>query len=60
MLLCIYSRTNLFEILINAWLIESLPIQSSNPNVIIEKRIMRTNGIPGSEEYYKLLLYELI
>lgn len=56
----IYSRTNLFEILINAWLIESLPIQSSNPNVIIEKRIMRTNGIPGSEEYYKLLLYELI
>lgn len=56
----IYSRTNLFEILINAWLIESLPIQSSNPNVIIEKRIMRTNGIPGSEEYYKLLLCELI
>lgn len=56
----IYSRTNLFEILINAWLIESLSIQSSNPNVIIEKRIMRVNGIPGSEEYYKLLLYELI
>lgn len=56
----IYSRTNLFEILINAWLIESLPIQSSNPNVIIEKRIMWVNGIPGSEEYYKLLLCELI